>query len=62
MVLFESRGFVCTASLYFKLIMLQVVVKKYINIDFFRRIQQFFSSLVDFKGKILPSFWRIDQS
>lgn len=37
------------------------MVEKYINIDLFRRIQQFFSSLVDFKMKIPPSVFE-DQS
>ena len=42
---------------------IQEVVKKCINIDIFREIQQLFSSLVDSKGKILPSnFLRISLS
>lgn len=59
-VVVESWMSACIGSLCFELSMLQEVVKKCINIDLFRRIQQFFTSLVDFKGKIPPSFLRID--
>lgn len=37
-VMFVLCTFVCVGSLFFELSMLQEVVKKYINIDLFRRI------------------------